>query len=101
MNLNQANLRGADLSEASLKQANLEEANLREVLAIGTDFVGATLTGACLESWNIDHTTNLEHIDCEYVFLLEHPNALGHRERRPHDPDAVFDPGDFAKLYKK
>ncbi len=40
-------------------------------------------------------------MDCQYIFLLEHPNQLGNRERRPHEPDQVFAPGDFAKLYTK
>ncbi|GAB4375863.1 MAG: hypothetical protein Kow00121_22120 [Elainellaceae cyanobacterium] len=101
VNLNEANLKGADLSGATFHHANLKAANLREVLAIGADFTGAYLTGACLEAWNIDYTTRLEQVDCQYVFLLEHPNELGNRERRPHDPDQVFQPGDFEKLYRK
>lgn len=101
VNLNAANLKWADLSGATLQQANLRDANLREVLAIDTDFTQAYLTGACLEAWNIDHTTKLDQVDCQYVFLLEHPNELGNRERRPHDPDEVFKPGDFEKLYRK
>lgn len=43
----------------------------------------------------------MKDVDCQYVFLLEQPNALGSRERRPHAPDAVFAPGDFEKLYRK
>jgi uncharacterized protein YjbI with pentapeptide repeats len=101
VNLDQATLTWADLSNATLHRAHLRDANLREVLAIGADFTGAYLTGACLEGWNIDHTTLLTDVDCQYVFLLEQPNAMGHRERRPHDPDAVFQPGDFEKLYRK
>ncbi|WP_446876802.1 pentapeptide repeat-containing protein [Phormidesmis sp. 146-33] len=91
----------ADLSNANLKGANLNHANLTQALAVGADFSQACLTGACLESWNIDHTTKLDQVDCQYVFLLEQPNAIGSRERRPHDPDKVFQPGDFEKLYAK
>jgi len=83
VNLNQANLKWADLSGATLHRAELKDANLREVLAIGTDFTAAHLTGACLEAWNIDHTTKLDGVDCQYVFLLEHPNQFGNRDRRP------------------
>ena len=101
VDLKGANLTGADLSYATLHRADLQHATLREVLAIGTDFTHASLTGACLESWNIDHTTKLDDVDCQYVFLLEQPNKLGSRERRPHDPDQLFAPGDFAKLYTK
>jgi uncharacterized protein YjbI with pentapeptide repeats len=101
VNLNQANLKEADISEATLYKANLEAANLTKSQAIGTDFTHAYLTGACLEAWNIDSTTKLEDVDCLYVYLLEHPDKKGNRERRPHDPDKVFEAGDFAKLYKK
>ncbi|NEQ58006.1 MAG: pentapeptide repeat-containing protein [Moorea sp. SIO4A1] len=99
--LKRANLKLADISEATLEEANLEWANLTEAQAVGTDFTHAYLTGACLEAWNIDSTTTLTNIDCQYVFLLEKPNPQGSRERRPHDPDRVFQPGDFEKLYKK
>ncbi|NEP36401.1 pentapeptide repeat-containing protein [Moorena sp. SIO3B2] len=100
-NLNKANLKLADISEATLEDANLEWAILTEANCVGTDFTHAYLTGACLEAWNIDSTTTLTNIDCQYVFLLEKPNSQGSRERRPHDPDQVFQPGDFEKLYNK
>lgn len=101
VNLNEANLKEADLSEATLQEANLEGANLTKSQAVGTDFTHAYLTGACLEAWNIDSHTKLEDIDCRYVYLLEYSDEKGNRERRPHDPDKVFEAGDFAKLYKK
>ncbi|WP_244913229.1 pentapeptide repeat-containing protein [Phormidesmis priestleyi] len=101
INLECANLEQANLSHAALQQANLNHANLTKTLAVGADFSQAYLTGACLESWNIDHTTKLDRVDCQFVYLLEQPNAIGSRERRPHDPDKVFQPGDFEKLYKK
>ncbi|MDB9513336.1 pentapeptide repeat-containing protein, partial [Kamptonema animale CS-326] len=100
-NLNQANLKEADISQAKLQGANLERANLTKTQAVGTDFTNAYLTGACLEAWNIDSTTKLEQVDCQYVFLLEYPDAKGSRERHPHYPDKVFESGDFEKLYKK
>ena len=101
INLECADLEQANLSHAALQQANLNHANLTKTLAVGANFSQAYLTGACLESWNIDHTTTLDRVDCQFVYLLEQPNAIGSRERRPHDPDKVFQPGDFEKLYKK
>ncbi|MFP4099773.1 pentapeptide repeat-containing protein [Coleofasciculus sp.] len=80
---------------------NLKCANLTQVQAIGTDFINAYLTGACLEAWNIDSKTQLEGVDCQYVYLLEQPDSKGNRNRRPHDHDKLFQPGDFEKLYKK
>ncbi|NEO71597.1 pentapeptide repeat-containing protein [Moorena sp. SIO3H5] len=100
-NLNKANLKLADISDAILEDANLEWANLTEAQAVGTDFTHAYFTGACLEAWNIDSTTSFTDVDCQYVFLLENPNAMGSRERRPHDPNRVFQPGDFEKLYQQ
>ncbi|MBP0044136.1 MAG: pentapeptide repeat-containing protein [Roseofilum sp. SBFL] len=98
-NLESANLKQADLSEADLSGANLKDANLTESTAIGTNFTHAYLTGACLEAWNIEPTTIFKDVDCQYIYLLEHPNPLGSRERRPHNPDKVFAPGDFENLY--
>jgi uncharacterized protein YjbI with pentapeptide repeats len=100
-NLGQINFRGADLSEGTFAEANLQGANLTEAQCIGIDFTATQLTGACLEAWNIDETTVLKDIDCQYVFLKEHPDARGNRERRPHDPDKVFQPGDFEKFFKE
>lgn len=94
-----ANFRRADLSKSSLCRANLHNAILAKCHAIGANFAGATLTGACLEAWVIDRTTRLENVTCEYVFLLERENERGSRERLPHDADQVFGPGDFEKLY--
>ncbi|MEM8805699.1 MAG: pentapeptide repeat-containing protein, partial [Cyanobacteria bacterium P01_G01_bin.38] len=111
LNLRGANLYGADLkganlkraiiSEADLSRAVLEDINLTEIQAVGTDFTHAYLTGATLEAWNIDSTTVLKDIDCRYIFLREQPNALGDRERRPHDPNKTFQPGDFEKFFKE
>ncbi|WP_445247304.1 pentapeptide repeat-containing protein [Microcoleus sp. OTE_8_concoct_300] len=96
-----ANLKRADLSQATLHKANLKNANLTETLAIGTDFTAAYLTGACLQACNFGSNPQLAGVDCQYVFWLETENDKGSRERLPHDPDRVFQPGDFEKLYKK
>ncbi|MEO1403491.1 MAG: pentapeptide repeat-containing protein [Cyanobacteria bacterium J06635_1] len=111
LNLRGANLHSADLKGAHLKRATisaadfsraiLEDANLSEAQAVGTDFTHAYLTGATLEAWNIDSTTVLKDIDCRYIFLRERPNQLGDRERRPHDPNKTFQPGDFEKFFKE
>jgi uncharacterized protein YjbI with pentapeptide repeats len=94
VDLQQADLQWADLSEAILQQANLRDANLRETLALGTDFRHAYLTGACLEAWNIDSTTQLDQADCQFVYLLR-----DQQERRPSSGN--FDPGEFTKLFQE
>ncbi len=100
-NLVGANFKRAILSEATLAEAQLQGANLTEAQCIGTNFTKAHLTGTCLEAWNIDSTTVLEQVDCQYVFLLETENDQGDRERRPHHPDKTFQPGDFEKFFKE
>jgi len=92
--LNGANLKWADLSGATLQQTDLQNANLAETLALRTHFTEAFLTGACLEAWNIDSTTCLEDIDCQFVYLLE-----DQQERRPSSGD--FSPGEFTKLFQE
>ncbi|NES03901.1 MAG: pentapeptide repeat-containing protein [Okeania sp. SIO2F4] len=96
--LTQSNLTIADLSEAALEGACLDGANLKEVLAIGTNFTQAKMTGVCLESWNINHTTILDEIETEYIYLLESAKPqTNNRERRPSSGN--FAPGDFTKLF--
>jgi len=99
--LHRINFKGANLNGATLEEAELHGANLTNAQCVGTDFTGAQLTGACLEAWNIDETTILKDIDCEYVFLKAEPDAKGNRERRPHNPDKVFQPGDFEKFFQE
>jgi len=99
-NLVEASLKRTNLSGAMLQNANLSWSNLTEALATGTDFKSAILTGACIQNWNIDHTTRFEEIDCQFVFLLEKPNKFGSRERRPSNPDTFFKRGEFTKLFE-
>ncbi len=105
INLDGAKLNGyvfkyADLSESSLRSADLQNTNLAETKLIGADLTGAYLTGACIESWNIDKAI-LNDINCQFCFLREHPDAQGRRERRPHDPDRLYEPGEFEKILSK
>lgn len=97
--LSAANLKGADLRGALLFGADLRGANLSACNAVGVDFTAAKLSGACLEGWNIDRTTQFRDVECSHVFLFEHANERGVRERRPADPDSDFAPGDFEKLF--
>jgi uncharacterized protein YjbI with pentapeptide repeats len=92
--LNKADFTETDFSGATLVGASLERANLTKVQALGTNFHQAILTGACLEDWNIDSTTQLEGAICEYVYLLR-----DQRERRPSS--GVFAPGEFTKLFQE
>jgi Pentapeptide repeats (8 copies) len=95
-NLNEANLGGADLREADLSRADLGGTNFLTTQALATNFQGSTLTGACLEDWHINSETNLENVICDYVYLKSNQ-----QERRPHDPNKTFAPGEFTKLFQK
>ncbi|CAN1208744.1 pentapeptide repeat-containing protein [Tumidithrix helvetica PCC 7403] len=95
--LSAANLREVDLRGAKLRGANLERANLTLANAVGTDFGGALLTGACLDRWTIDSSTNLEQVDCRYLYL-QSASAKGERaERRPTQGDWTL--GEFTRLF--
>jgi uncharacterized protein YjbI with pentapeptide repeats len=105
INLRNAKLERANLRDARLHKTDLRNANLREAIVLGTDFTGAELTDACIESWNIDSTTKLENVDCQNIFLLDKPKRKDDpededdRERRPSS--GKFDPGEFTKLFQK
>jgi uncharacterized protein YjbI with pentapeptide repeats len=91
--LSEANFTEADLSEATFVNAILERANFTKAQAINTNFRHARLTAACLEAWNIDSTTQLDEVICDYVYLLNNTS-----ERRPSS--GVFAPGEFTKLFE-
>lgn len=117
--LSSANLTGADLTDANLMSsdltgvnfmssdltdANLINANLKRVQALGTDFAGANLTSTCIEDWHINSRTNLHNVKCDYVYLAEiysEEHKYIKEDRRPHDPDKIFAPGEFSKLFQK
>lgn len=92
--LARADLAGANLSNAYLKGANLADSNLSRVEALGTNFEGCYLTGSCLQSWNIDSTTRLHDIHCDYVYLLSNQ-----AERRPSS--GYFQTGEFTRLFEE
>lgn len=89
-----ANLVGADLSNATLENAELSNANLSELQAIGTNFFASTLTGSCLENWNIDSKTLLEEVECNYIYLVN-----GMQEKRPRNN--FFKKNEFQALCQK
>jgi len=105
VNLSRADLRNADLNGANLSGANLSNALLSASQFLGSNLTAATLTGACIQDWNINSATQLDDVICEYVYLKygwsnrEHKYLLS--DRRPSDPDRIFAPGEFSKLFQK
>ncbi|MEP0914956.1 pentapeptide repeat-containing protein [Leptolyngbya sp. GB1-A1] len=98
--LNSAYLSGANLSGADFNRANLSDVNFTATQALDTHFCGAVLTGACIEDWNINSKTNLQDVVCEYIFTKYDPNNKEFTDRRPHDPNQIFAPGEFIKRYQ-
>lgn len=102
-NLRKADFTGADFRNATLTGADLSEARLIRTQALGANFEKATFTGICLEDWNIDSTTNLTGVICDYVYLKSKYSPSNKRyilqERRPHS--GTFEPGEFTRLFQK
>jgi uncharacterized protein YjbI with pentapeptide repeats len=96
--LRKANLRNANLCNVDLRNAALREADLGTVRALGANFNMAKLTGVCIEDWHINSCTNLEEVICEYIFTEY--NRRKFTDRRPHDPNQIFAPGEFTKRYQ-
>ncbi len=72
----------------------LSNANLSQTKALGTNFNEAIFTGACLEDWNINSTTSLNDITCDYVYLKKN-----RQERCPISGN--FAPGQFTHQFQK
>ncbi|MCG8368728.1 MAG: pentapeptide repeat-containing protein [Pseudanabaenales cyanobacterium] len=98
-NLRAANLQAADLSQANFSQANLSYTNLSATQAQRTVFHQIILTGACIEAWNINNATNLEGVQCEYIFLECKDGKF--TKRRPIAKKGGFAPGEFDQLISK
>lgn len=97
-NFSGADLRGANLNIADCREANLSNAILAGTQALATDFSNAIFTGACLEDWHTNSSTNLDGVVCDYIYrkFSSYPN---HSERLPHSEK--FAPGEFTKLFQE
>ena len=100
-----AKLIHTNLIRANILGANLIDANLNRVQALEANFEDVTLTGACIEDWNINSKTNLQNVKCDYIYLKQiyskEKKTWIYCDRIPHDPDKVFAPGEFTKRYQK
>lgn len=98
-----ANLSGSDLSEAELTEANLtnadvSDANLKDAdltnsSALCTNFKNSIFTGVCLENWQIDSSTNLEKLACDYFYAKSKK-----QQRYPQDEKQNFAPGEYYRF---
>ena len=95
--LRSADLYGVSFQNANLYNADLSNADLSEGQATATNFNQATLTGACLEAWDINGSTTLRGVICDYVYLRRENGTL--KERRPRSGN--FRPGEFTTSFQK
>ncbi len=102
-NLYNASFVGTNLAQANLRNAVLTNANLKKASLEGADIRGATLTGACIQAWTIDEATELNGINCEYIYLNDtYDPKTDKRERIPDANSGVeFESGDFESLFRK
>ncbi|MBD2457697.1 pentapeptide repeat-containing protein [Nostoc sp. FACHB-87] len=99
-NLTDASFIGADLSQANLQDADLSRAKLVQTLLDGTDFTGATLTGAYIEDWNITTDTKFDGVRCEYVYMRLPTKDNPDPHRKPDNRQEVFADGEFGDFIK-
>jgi uncharacterized protein YjbI with pentapeptide repeats len=92
--LTEADLSESDISKATLEGAVLSGANFKKTQALGSNFYKAVLTGACLEAWNIDTTTQLKGSICDYIYLLS-----AKQEKCPSSGNFQYD--EFGRLFQK
>ena len=88
--LSRSNFSHARLVDADLTGVNLEDTQLPEVV-----FDQVKLTGACVYNWRLDEGTNLDNIQCDYVYL-----GTGFQGRYPHGK-TTFKPGQFAAALRE
>ncbi|MBE8991994.1 pentapeptide repeat-containing protein [Nostoc sp. LEGE 12450] len=99
-NLADASFIGTDLSEANLQDTDLSRAKLKQTQLDGTDFTGATLTGAYIEDWGITTDTNFDGVKCEYVYMRLPTKENPDPHRKPDNRQEVFADGEFGDFIK-
>jgi uncharacterized protein YjbI with pentapeptide repeats/uncharacterized protein (DUF697 family) len=91
--LSRASLEGANLKEADLSYANLEGTNLLRTNVAATNLSHSKMTGACIADWNIDQATQLDNVDCRYLYL-----GTEQRDRLPNEND--WTTGEITQYFK-
>ena len=98
--LRNANLIGADLQNANLTGANLCGVDLTGANLMGANLTGVDLTGAISEDWHRIRATQLDNIQCGYIFRKRAPETGKPTARLPVDPDSTFAPGEFVRRFQ-
>ncbi len=99
-NLADTSFIGSDLSEANLQDTDLSRAKLKQTQLDGTDFTGATITGAYIEDWGITRETKFDGVRCEYVYMRVPTKENPDPYRKPDNNKEVFQDGEFGDFIK-
>ncbi|WGV26983.1 pentapeptide repeat-containing protein [Halotia branconii] len=100
VNLYGTDLKGVDLRYADLNWADLRNSNLSYLEAVGANLSYANFTGACIANWNIDSSTNLNNIKCDYIYYQFNYELNKFDQRRPIDINSIFAPNEFTERIK-
>ncbi|MEA5486838.1 MULTISPECIES: pentapeptide repeat-containing protein [Pseudanabaena] len=105
-NLQKSLIYAANAFNCNFFNADLTDACLAAMHGIGANFSEANLTGVCIENWNINASTNLQNIFCDYVYNKSGWDWDGDGEflpsdRLPHDPAINFKVGEFERFIQK
>ncbi len=98
--LSDTDLSSLDLRKADLQSANLRNANLHASQFLGTNLSEAVLTGACIADWQINSTTKLEGVKCDYIFRTYDPDNGEFTGRLPLAQDGAFAPDEFTQRFQ-
>ncbi|WP_373526320.1 pentapeptide repeat-containing protein [Nostoc sp.] len=92
---------GANLNGANLTNADLTGAILTGINALDVDFSEATLSGACIQEWNINKNTRFTGVKCSHIYLkcTKQGDRIILSERKPDSGE--FQDGDFEKWIEK
>ena len=99
MNLSRANLSTTDLSGQDLSGVDLTEANLYKAQLFEANLINSNLTGACIEDWMINSSTNLTNVQCDYIYRKYENDKFIHRFPANHNNN--FTPGEFTQIFQK
>lgn len=94
--LNNISLIGADLSDSNLQNASLLQAKLVNTQLYNSNLSRACLTGAFIQDWGIATDTNLDNIECKYVYMRLPTTDNPDPWRKPDNREEYFKEGDFA-----
>jgi uncharacterized protein YjbI with pentapeptide repeats len=97
-NLTDASLISADLTNANLQGADLSRSKLVQAQLYGANLTGVQLTGAYIENWGISPDTNLNRIQCDYIFMHLPTDQDPDPYRKPDNRQETFQEGEFANF---